>query len=187
MRIGKRKNLWIGISVLVLCLVLAGTYVFEKMTDRMLSQISTEILLAFAPEPEIEIPAEGELDSETGVIEEQKDAQISADPFKPEVSQGGQSPTAADSIEPAKPVASPNDAPVVQVKIDPAVVTLADKAKAYTLAAKRLSPAEMNNLLKWSQGGFTITEKENAQALFDHNFTPDEQAWILDLFRKYND
>jgi hypothetical protein len=187
LRIGKRKNLWVGISVLVLCLVLAGTYVFEKMTDRMLSQISTEILLALAPEPEIEIPAEGELDSETGVIAEQTDAETSADPFKPEVSQGGQSPTAADSIEPAKPVASPNDAPVVQVKVDPAEVTLADKAKAYTLAAKRLSPAEMNNLLKWSQGGFTITEKENAQALFNHNFTPDEQAWILDMFRKYND
>jgi hypothetical protein len=184
---GNRKKIWIGISVLILCAVLAGTYVFEKMTDRMLAQFSTDMILALAPEHEIVISKESLVDSETETPEDHLNAEMPADPLKPVVKPKVQSTT--DSNQPETPDTVPlsTDTAVVQVKVDPAEFTLAEKAKAYTLAAKRLSPAEMNNLLQWSQGGFTITEKQQAQALFNQNFTPDEQAWILDMFRKYND
>jgi protein-tyrosine phosphatase len=60
-----------------------------------------------------------------------------------------------------------------------------DKAKAMDLALSKLSVDQVNQLIQMAAGGFNPEEKQIAKDMFYSNFTPDEQAWILEMYAKY--
>ena len=96
-----------------------------------------------------------------------------------------QSPVKAEDRAVAEKAVTPEPAQTEAVSVNPEAASLSEKAKAYKLAASKLSAGEINSLIQWSQGGFTQDEKEKAKALFYSRFTAEEQQWILGLFKKY--
>ncbi len=60
-----------------------------------------------------------------------------------------------------------------------------DKAKAMALATKKLTAAQIIDLMDMAEGGFTKVEKAKAKEMFYSNFTEEEQTWILDVYKKH--
>lgn len=63
--------------------------------------------------------------------------------------------------------------------------TIRERAKAYELAFSKLSQSQVDRLFEMAADGFTQAEKDEAKAMFYANFTPEEQAWILEMYRKH--
>lgn len=63
-------------------------------------------------------------------------------------------------------------------------LTLSDKAKAYQLVVSKINPSTINHLKGLAAGGFTAEEKKEAKAIFYSSFSAEEQAFLLNLYRK---
>ena len=180
MRKDKKKmtRIVLAAGLFALLLVSAGGLYVNHKANQLLTAAAGDLVALLEPvEAQPEMNGSEILPSEAPTDQESEAAAPSQN------GSGGFNQTSGSSDSDIKKASSKDPQTVVAINTE--AITLAEKAKAYKLATSKLSASEMNQLLQQSKGGFTETERESAKSLFYSRFTPEEQAYILQLFKKY--